>query len=104
MKKLAFFLFITTAASADNLIAAHINTELGLAYLAEGYAVPAKAALLTALHDAPTLEVTWYSMAYYLEKTGDSVQAELYYQKAIKVNGYSGEAKNNYGAFLCRHQ
>lgn len=95
-------IFFSSSSFADVISAAKINAQLGLAYLSQGYYAESKTTLLTALHEGPNLAVTWYSMAYFLEKTGHLNAAEKYYQKAISVDPHSGSAKNNYGTFLCR--
>lgn len=82
--------------------AAILNARLGLAYLSKGYYAASKARLLSALRDDSHLAASWYSMAFYLEKTGNANAAKAYYKKAISVEPHSGEAKNNYGTFLCR--
>ena len=107
MKKYRFFslLFIIislVALGANQPDAARTNAKLGLAYLEKGYYPQSKARLLSALRDDPHIADGWYSMAYYLEKTGDTKSAEAYYRKALSVDPHSGEAKNNYGVFLCR--
>lgn len=97
---------ITNSINANtyNADAATLNVELGLAYLNQGLYPASKNRLLTALQEDPEIAASWYSMGYYFEKTGDSVQAEKFYKKAISVEPNSGEAKNNYGTFLCRQR
>lgn len=90
--------------AADNPDAARTNAQLGLAYLAKGYYPQSKDRLLQAIQEDPKLASVWYSMAYYLEKTGDKRAAKAYYEKALSVDPHSGEAKNNYGTFLCRNK
>ena len=85
--------------SAD---AARTNAKLGLAYLQKGYFEQSKERLLSALRDDPHIAASWYSMAYYLERTGNKKGAEQYYQKALSVDPHSGSAQNNYGTYLCR--
>src|SRR3990167_1331218 len=75
--------------------AARTNAKLGLAYLKNGYYPQSKSRLLSALRDDPHIADGWYSMGYYLEKTGDAKAAEAYYRKALSVDPHSGEAKNN---------
>lgn len=98
------FLFFTGSVFAETNAeqAAVTNAQLGLAYLQKGYYSASKERLLSALRDDPHIASSWYSMAYYLEKTGDTKTADNYYQKAISVDSHSGSAKNNYGTFLCR--
>jgi len=90
------------ADSHDAKQAAILNAKLGLAYLSKGYYSASKERILSALRDDPHVAVSWYSMAFYLEKTGDANTANTYYKKAISVEPHSGDAKNNYGTFLCR--
>jgi len=82
--------------------AAKINTQLGIAYLQNNNITRAKQKLLLALDEAPNIPETWYSMAYYLEATGNKPEAEKYYLKALKIAPNRGDAQNNYGTFLCR--
>ncbi|OGT25713.1 MAG: hypothetical protein A3I77_03110 [Gammaproteobacteria bacterium RIFCSPLOWO2_02_FULL_42_14] len=96
-------IFLSTIIFAkDNEQAAMTNARLGLAYLDKNMYPVSRERLLTAIQDDPHIAVSWYSMAYYLEKTDDKVNAEKYYLKAIAVDPHSGAAKNDYGAFLCR--
>lgn len=89
-------------AAKYNSAAAVTNARLGLAYLSKGFYTQSKERLLSALRDDPAIAAGWYSMAFYLEKTGNNMLAEKYYRKAIAVEPHSGSAKNNYGTFLCR--
>jgi type IV pilus assembly protein PilF len=81
---------------------AKINAQLGMAYLEQKDVQRAKTKLLMALKQGPDVPEPWYSMAYFLEATGDKVEARKYYQKAIEVAPKRGDAHNNYGTFLCR--
>lgn len=98
------FTFLSTVGFAETNAekAAITNAQLGLAYLQKGMYPQSKSALLTSISEDPHIAAGWYSMAYYLEKTGDTRNAKKYYLKAISVDPHSGEAKNNYGTFLCR--
>lgn len=84
--------------------AAEYNVQLGLAYLEKHNTTMAKQKLLTAMSQAPKWPVALDAMAYFLEATGDSKEAEVYYLKALKLAPNDGAAMNNYGAFLCRNQ
>ena len=99
---LLLLLFFLSPVFADNIAAAKINARLGLAYLSQGYYSQSKTVLLRAINEAPNLAATWYSMAFFLEKTGHFDAAARDYQKSISLAPHSGAAKNNYGAFLCR--
>lgn len=82
---------------------AKINAQLGIAYLERRNLQRAKQKLLLALEQGPTIPEPWYSMAYFLEATGNKDDASIYYQKAISVAPTRGDAQNNYGTFLCRN-
>lgn len=82
---------------------AKINCQLGLAYLQSNNIPRAKQKLLLAISQAPTAPEPLYSMAYFLEVTGDKTQAGVYYSKAVKVAPKRGDAQNNYGTYLCRN-
>ncbi len=81
---------------------AKINAELGMAYLEQKNVQRSKQKLLLALQQGPTIPETWYSMAYFLEATGNKEEAGKYYLKSIEVAPDRGDAQNNYGTFLCR--
>lgn len=106
-KVIFLFLFLFSASSFAteyNPAAARTNAKLGLDYLKKGLYSESKDRLLTAIHEDPKIAAGWYCMAYYLEKTNNAIDAEKYYQKAIQVEPHSGQAKNNYGTFLCRQK
>lgn len=93
-----------TDIKADKKIAtAKINVQLGMAYLERHDAQRAKQKFLLALSEAPTLPEAWYSMAYYLEVTGNKASAKEHYLKAISFAPKRGDVQNNYGTFLCRN-
>lgn len=81
---------------------AKINVQLGMDYLERNDIARAKQKLLLALQQDPTLPEACYSMGYFLEATGDKVQAKKYYLKAIALAPERGDTQNNYGTFLCR--
>lgn len=83
------------------LMAANANIQLGMNYLQDGKIETAKQKLLLALELAPKYPPAWYTMAYYLEVTGNIQKANQYYLQAIRLAPKSGEARNNYGTFLC---
>lgn len=85
-----------------NTRTAKINAQLGIAYLEQQSIQKAKKKLLLALKQDSTIPEPWYSMAYFMETTGNPAQADQYYVKAIKVSRGRGDAENNYGTFLCR--
>lgn len=81
---------------------AEINTQLGMAYLEKQDMQRAKQKFLLALTQAPKSPQVWYSMAYFLEVTGDKQQAKEYYSKAVNLAPNRGDVQNNFGTFLCR--
>lgn len=81
---------------------AKVNVQLGIAYLERNDVNRAKRKLLTALDQAPNIPETWYSMAYFLESTGNKEQAKKYYLKALALAPDRGDVQNNYGTYLCR--
>ncbi|OGT44004.1 MAG: type IV pilus biogenesis/stability protein PilW [Gammaproteobacteria bacterium RIFCSPHIGHO2_12_FULL_40_19] len=93
---------VTGFGAEYNHDAAETNAKLGLAYLQKGLYAMSKERLLSAIKEDPEIAASWYSMAYYLEKTGSIKAADEYYRKAIEVEPHSGSAINNYGTFLCR--
>jgi len=82
--------------------AAKINDRLGVVYLERHDMQRAKQKFLLALDQAPHIPETWYSMAYYLESTGNKGQAKKYYLKALTLAPDRGDVLNNYGTYLCR--
>jgi type IV pilus assembly protein PilF len=85
-----------------NLLAGHYNSQLGLAYLQKGDRLLAKQKLLLALQQAPNSAEVQDAMAYFLEISGDTAQAQIHYLRAIQCAPDKGAALNNYGVFLCR--
>lgn len=83
------------------LMAANANIQLGMNYLQDGHVETAKQKLLLALELAPKYPPAWYTMAYYLEVTGNIQKANQYYLQAIRLAPKNGDVKNNYGTFLC---
>jgi type IV pilus assembly protein PilF len=81
---------------------AKINVQLGMAYLARQDVERAKQKLLLAISQAPKAPETWYSFAYFLEKTNNASDAKKNYLKALHLAPKRGDTNNNYGTFLCR--
>ena len=81
---------------------AKINAQLGIAYLEQKNVQRAKQKLLIALEQGPGIPETWYSMAYFLEATGNKAEARKYYMKSVAIAPQRGDAQNNFGTFLCR--
>lgn len=92
----------TTPEQAKKITAAKINDRLGMAYLERHDIQRAKQKFLLALEEAPSIPETWYSMAYFLESTGNKEEARRYYEKAVAIDPKRGDVLNNYGTFLCR--
>lgn len=82
--------------------AASVRVSLGLRYLQKGDFTQAKFNLSKALELAPDSAEANYAFAYYLQKTGETAQADRYYQIAIKLAPDNGDTRNNYGVFLCQ--
>lgn len=94
----------TTTVNEDKKItAAKINDQLGIAYLQRNDLQRAKQKFLLALDEAPGIPETWYSMAYFLESTGNQTQAKEHYLKAVALAPTRGDVLNNYGTYLCRN-
>ncbi len=90
-------------ANLDNKIitAANANIQLGMNYLTTNQPQMAQQKLLAAIRIAPDYAPSWYTMAYYLEVTGQLAQANNDYLIAIRLAPKSGDSLNNYGTFLC---
>lgn len=88
----------------DNVNQSLADTDVALAmnYLQRQQWDLAKEYLIQAKKIMPSYPVVWYSLAYYEEKVGNIVSADLDYQYAIQLAPHLGEAHNNYGVFLCR--
>ncbi|MCW5588478.1 MAG: type IV pilus biogenesis/stability protein PilW [Legionellales bacterium] len=91
-------------AERPNVKAASYNVQLGLAYLKDKQYTRARSKLLLALTQGPHYPEAYESMGYFLEQTGETEKAGQYYRKAIELNPKSGQAQNNYGAYLCRQK
>ncbi len=94
---------VNTEEQNKKIKTAKINAQLGIAYLERHNLQRAKQKLLLSLEQGPNIPESWYSMAYFLEATGNKDDASIYYQKAISVAPTRGDAQNNYGTFLCRN-
>lgn len=81
---------------------AKINAQLGIAYLERHDVQRAKQKLLLSLSEDSDIPEPWYSMAYFQEATGNKIEANKYYLKAVEIAPGRGDAQNNYGTFLCR--
>lgn len=95
---------IVTHKKTKNLSqAAHLNVQLGIAYLRQGDNIRSKQKLLLAEQQAPSVE-TERALAYFYAQTGDLSQADQYYQKALSRAPHDAATHNNYGVFLCRQK
>lgn len=92
----------TSEEENKNARAAKINLQLGMAYLERNELQRAKQKFLFALEEAPNNPEVWYSMAYFLQSTGNTAEANKYYLKSINLAPKRGDTLNNYGTFLCR--
>ncbi len=72
---------------------AKINSQLGMAYLEQKNVQRSKQKLLLALEQGPDIPEPWYSMAYFLEATGNPIEAQKYYLKAMQIAPQRGDAK-----------
>lgn len=88
--------------SIDYHRASRLYIELGLAYLKEGQIGRAKTKLMRAQKLSPNLPEVHYAMGFYKETVGELDQAKRHFLDAIAQSPKSGEARNNYGTFLCR--
>ncbi len=82
--------------------AATINVKLGLTYLQQGNVNLAKAKLNRALEEGPESSMVNWANALLEERLGNLEGADAFYAKAIRLDPKDSEARNNYGAFLCR--
>ncbi|MGS0725603.1 type IV pilus biogenesis/stability protein PilW, partial [Shewanella sp. 0m-11] len=86
----------------DKVSAARQRIQLGLTYLQKGNSEQAKANLDRALAFAPDLEEVHIAFAYYYQSVGELEKTEQAYRLAIRTSDATGDAFNNFGAFLCQ--
>ncbi|MBR9728253.1 type IV pilus biogenesis/stability protein PilW [Shewanella intestini] len=86
----------------DTNAAARERMQLGLKYLSRGNAEQAKYNLDKAVDYAPQLSEVYVALAYFYQTVGDVTRTEQAYEKAINRRDASGDARNNYGVFLCQ--
>ena len=77
--------------------------SLGIAYLQQGDLAKSREWLNLALSEQPVAPANWGAMAYLEETSGNLMAAQTDYRRAIQLAPQQGEAHNNYGVFLCRH-
>lgn len=86
---------------SDSSLAAQNDINLGMIYLQKGNTQNAQARFYEAQKKNPEDPSVWYAMGYFYEIMGENKKAEANYLKAIEVAPSNGNAKNNYGTFLC---
>lgn len=86
----------------DKLGAARERMQLGLTYLNRGNTEQAKYNLNKAVEYAPNLSEVHVAMAYYYQTVDDIERTEQSYKKAISSDDVTGDARNNFGVFLCQ--
>lgn len=99
-----YLLGCSSSTTVQNPEAAKYNTQLGLAYLQQGDISRAKEKLLLATRQAPKDPLALEAMGYFFDITQQTVEAEKYYQMALKLAPKDGTVQNNYGGHLCRQQ
>lgn len=90
--------------NVDKVAAARERMQLGLTYLRRGNAEQAKFNLDKAAEYAPQLSEVHIALAYYYQTVGDLVRTEDAYRDAISASDASGDARNNFGVFLCQQE
>ncbi|MCW3171182.1 type IV pilus biogenesis/stability protein PilW [Shewanella subflava] len=88
----------------DKVAAARERMQLGLTYLRRGNSEQAKYNLDRAVEFAPQMSEVHVAMAYYYQTVGDLARTESAYNDAIAASDASGDAKNNFGVFLCQQK
>ncbi|AZG37055.1 MAG: type IV pilus biogenesis/stability protein PilW [Shewanella psychromarinicola] len=86
----------------DKQGAARERMHLGLTYLNRGNSEQAKYNLNKAVEYAPNTSEVHMAMAYYYQTVGDLERTEASYEKAISFSDVTGDARNNFGVFLCQ--
>lgn len=84
--------------------AAELNADLGLNYMKKGQLQTAREKLDKAVAlDArsPTVNL---AMALFQDQVGNRAEAYRFYKRAVQFDSGNGEARNNFGAFLCREE
>lgn len=87
----------------NNVLAAHANAKLGMAYLQQDQVDVAKSKLLLALKQASCDTKVHDALGYFFAHTGESTLAEEHYLYALKYAYEKGPVCHNYGAFLYQH-
>ncbi|MEW6728632.1 MAG: type IV pilus biogenesis/stability protein PilW [Pseudomonadota bacterium] len=87
---------------SDNARAAQINVQLGLGYLQRGQKQAAAEKLARALEQDPKSALVQHANALLQDVLGETEAADRHFRRAIELDPKDSEARNNYGAFLCR--
>ncbi len=82
--------------------AAYINVQLGVNYMQKENYIMAEQKLQKALAYSPKSSLTNWTYGVLQEKLGYDKKAETLFKKAIRLDKKDAEARNVYGAFLCR--
>lgn len=88
----------------DSARAAQVNVQLGLGYLQRGQKQAAAEKLARALEQDPKSALVQHANALLKDVLGETEAADRHFRHAIELNPKDSEARNNYGAFLCRHK
>lgn len=88
----------------DTESAAMARLKLALEYLKQGHMVAAKLNLDRAARANDRIDGIQSSYAFYYEKVGEIVKADLAYKKAVAQFPGNANIRNNYGAFLCNQK
>lgn len=86
-------------AQLEEVTQARIN--LGLGYLEKNQWQLARKNLESAVALSPENVRARMSLAFYLQKVGEVVEAEQHYDQALKIAPSDPDLLNNYGTFLC---
>lgn len=89
---------------SDNARAAQINAQLGLGYLQRGQKQAAAEKLARALEQDPDLALVQHANALLQDALGELDAADRHFRRAVDLDPKDSEARNNYGAFLCRQK
>ena len=91
----------TSLMKSNPQTAAHLNAELGLAYMEQGNYQEALKKLLHALELNPDSASANNYIAELYRKLGKNSEAEQHYHKALSLTPSDPMLLNNYGVFLC---
>lgn len=91
----------TTLMKSNPQTAAHLNAELGLAYMEQGNYQEAMKKLQHALELNPDSASANHYIAELYRKLGKNSEAERHYRKALSLTPSNPMLLNNYGVFLC---